>query len=248
MKFENKVVIITGGTRGIGLATAKAFLKEGAKVVVCGSRKESVDNALNELNNEFPSSTIRGISPLLSSLDSVKNEFKKVYDEFKRIDVLINNAGVSDDHHVENYTEELANKIIDINIKGVLFGSLAVIPYMKEAKSGVILNTSSMVSRDGTTGGVMYPTSKFAVNGMTLSLARELAKYNIRVNAVAPGITYTDMMRAVPKEYIEPLTSSIPLKRLGQVEDIANAFIFLASEEASYISGQVLHVDGLART
>ncbi|MBP1547039.1 MAG: SDR family oxidoreductase, partial [Oscillospiraceae bacterium] len=119
---------------------------------------------------------------------------------------------------------------------------------MVKAGSGVILNTSSMVSISGQPSGVAYPTSKFAVNGFTLSLARELGPMGIRVNAVAPGITETDMMKAVPKEVIEPMIARIPLRRLGQPEDIANAFVFLASDEASYISGVVLNVDGLMRS
>ena len=119
---------------------------------------------------------------------------------------------------------------------------------MIAANSGVIINTSSMVSRDAMPSGIAYPTSKFAVNGFTLALARELAGKNIRVNAVAPGVTYTDMMRAVPEEYIKPMIAGIPLHRLGQPEDIAHAIVFLASDKASYISGQVLHVDGLARS
>lgn len=246
-KFLNKVVVITGGTRGIGYETARAFLKEGATVVVLGSKKESVDKALQSLKEEFKEAKLGGYYPNLASLESVKADFKKIHDEFGAIDVLINNAGVSDDHHFGDYTEELANKIIDINIKGVLYSTLAAYPYMKEAHKGVVINTSSVVSKEGTTGGVMYPTSKFAVNGITISLARELAKDGIRVNAVAPGVTYTDMMKAVPDEYIKPLVASIPLARLGQPEDIANAFLFLASDEASYISGEILHVDGLVR-
>ena len=138
--------------------------------------------------------------------------------------------------------------MIDLNVKGVYNCARAVVDGMIAKGSGVILNTSSVVSRYGQPGGVSYPTSKFAVNGFTLSLARELGPKGIRVNAVAPGITYTDMMRAVPKEVIDPLVAQIPLRRLGQPEDIANAFVFLASEKASYITGQVLYVDGLART
>ena len=122
-----------------------------------------------------------------------------------------------------------------------------ILPYLKETK-GVILNTSSMVSIYGQPSGVMYPTSKFAVNGMTKSLARELAPFGIRVNAVAPGIIETDMVRRLPKEMIEPLIQTIPLGRIGKPEDIANAFVFLASDMASYITGVVLSVDGLART
>lgn len=248
MLLENKVTIITGGTRGIGLATAKEFLKEGAIVIVCGSRDETVKTALEELTKEFPNSTIRGIAPNLTSFADVEEKFTSVLNEFGRLDILINNAGISDKEPFTSYTEEHFMKVIDINLKGVFNCSKVASKYMIEQKSGVILNTSSMVSRDAMPSGIAYPTSKFAVNGFTLALARELAQFGIRVNAVAPGVTYTDMMRAVPEQYIKPIIAGIPLKRLGEAEDIANAFVFLASDKASYISGQILHVDGLARS
>jgi 3-oxoacyl-[acyl-carrier protein] reductase/7-alpha-hydroxysteroid dehydrogenase len=136
---------------------------------------------------------------------------------------------------------------MDLNVKGVFNATRAAVEIMEKRGEGVILNTSSMVSLTGQPSGLAYPTSKFAVNGMTVSLARELGPKGIRVNAVAPGIIETDMMKAVPKEVIEPMIQRIPLKRLGQPEDIANAFVFLASEEASYITGVILSVDGMAR-
>ena len=136
---------------------------------------------------------------------------------------------------------------MNLNVNAMFNVSKAVIPYMKEVRNGVILNTSSMVSKYGQPAGIGYPTSKFAVNGFTISLARELAPFNIRVNAVAPGITKTDMVASLPKETIEPLIKTIPLARIGKPRDIANAFLFLGSDMASYISGVVLSVDGLAR-
>jgi hypothetical protein len=160
----------------------------------------------------------------------------------------IQNAGVSESTPFTDYTEEAFDRVMDLNVKGVMIASKVATEYMVEQKSGVILNTSSMVSIYGQPAGVAYPTSKFAVNGMTLSLARELGPMGIRVNAIAPGITETDMMKAVPKEVIAPMVAQIPLRRLGQPEDIANAFVFLASDEASYITGVVLRVDGLARS
>ena len=154
---------------------------------------------------------------------------------------------MSDSAPFTNYTEDLFEKVMDLNVKGVFHASRAVVDYMVEQGSGVILSTSSMVSISGPAAGVAYPTSKFAVNGFTISLARELGPKGIRVNAVAPGITETDMMKAVPKEVIDPLIAQIPLRRLGQPEDIANAFTFLASDEASYITGVILSVDGMSR-
>ena len=146
------------------------------------------------------------------------------------------------------YTEEAFDKVMDLNVKGVFNATKAAAECMIRKGAGVILSTSSMVSIYGQASGLAYPASKFAVNGLTLSLARELGPKGIRVNAVAPGITETDMMKAVPKEVIDPLIKQIPLRRLGQPEDIANAFVFLASEEASYITGVVLSVDGMARS
>ena len=137
---------------------------------------------------------------------------------------------------------------MDLNVDAIFNMTKAVVPYMKKQNNGVILNTSSMVSIYGQPSGVMYPTSKFAVNGMTKSLAREVAKFGIRVNAVAPGITNTDMVKNLPENVIEPLIKSIPLGRIGEPEDIANAFLFLASPLASYITGVILSVDGLARS
>ena len=167
---------------------------------------------------------------------------------FGKIDILVNNAGMSESTPLSAYTEELYDKVIDLNVKGVFTCSKVAADYMEKQHSGVIINASSIVSITGQPAGFAYPASKFAVNGMTLSMARELGPKGIRVNAVAPGITETDMMKAVPKEVIEPLIRTIPLRRIGQPEDVANAFAFLASDEASYITGVVLNVDGLART
>ena len=247
MLLENKVAIVTGGSRGIGYATVEAFLKEGAKVVLCASRQETADKAVSQLKEAYPEAEVEGIFPNLSDCEAVKAAFDGVAEKYGKIDILVNNAGVSESTPFAEYTAETFEKVMDLNIKGVYNCSKAASEHMIAAGSGVILNTSSMVSQYGQPAGIAYPTSKFAVNGFTLSLARELGPKGIRVNAVAPGITYTDMMRSVPKEVIDPMIAQIPLRRMGQPEDIANAFVFLASDRASYISGEVLHVDGLAR-
>lgn len=248
MNFEQKVVIVTGGSRGIGLATVEAFLKKGATVVLTASRQENADKAVAGLKERYPEATIGGISPDLCSLASVEKAFRGVAEQYGRIDVLVNNAGVSERTPFEEYTEETFEKVMDLNVKGVFNCTRAVVPYMVQQGGGAVVSTSSMVSIYGQPSGMAYPTSKFAVNGLTLSLARELGPKGIRVNAVAPGITETDMMKAVPKSIIDPMIAQIPLRRLGQPEDIANAICFLASEEAGYISGVVLQVDGLARS
>ena len=248
MRLQNKVAVITGGSRGIGYATAEAFLREGATVIITASSRANADKAVAELKEKFPGAVVAGISPDLSSLEDVRNMFKTVSGVYGCIDILVNNAGVSESTPFMSYTEETFNKVMDLNVKGVFNATRAAAECMVPRGTGVILNTSSMVSISGQPSGFAYPASKFAVNGLTVSLARELGPKGIRVNAVAPGIIETDMMKAVPKEVIEPMIARIPLKRLGRPEDIANAFVFLASDEASYITGVVLSVDGMART
>ena len=248
MRLKNKVSIITGGSRGIGYATADAFLREGATVIVAGSNPESAAKAVARLKEKYPDGVVDGISPNLADMASVRKAFREVRDKYGCVDILVNNAGVSESTPFTEYTEEAFDKVMDLNVKGVFNATRIASECMVNKGSGVILNTSSMVSIYGQPSGFAYPASKFAVNGLTVSLARELGPKGIRVNAVAPGITETDMMKAVPREVIEPLIAQIPLRRLGQPEDIANAFVFLASDEASYITGVVLSVDGMART
>jgi len=248
MRLQNKVAIITGGSRGIGYATADKFLSEGATVILTASSPESAEKAVAKLKEKHPNATVAGISPDLSSLESVRTAFREATAKYGCVDILVNNAGVSERTPFTEYTEEAFDKVMDLNVKGVFNATRAASECMVAKGSGVILSTSSMVSIYGQASGIAYPASKFAVNGLTVSLARELGPKGIRVNAVAPGITETDMMKAVPKEVIDPLISQIPLRRLGQPEDIANAFVFLASDEASYITGVVLSVDGMARS
>ena len=184
-----------------------------------------------------------GFYPNLNDPNEIKEAFAKIKEIYGKIDILVNNAGVSDRNKLEEYTYDDFKKVIDINLNAVFNCSKEVLSYLKE-NGGVILNTSSVVSLYGQPSGCAYPASKSALNGLTKSLARELGKYNIRVNAVAPGIIKTDMVENLPKEMIEPLINNIPLKRIGTKEDVANAFLFLASDMASYISGAILSVDG----
>ena len=248
MRLKDKVAVITGGSRGIGYATADAFLREGATVIIAASSQASADKAVASLREKHPNAAVAGIWPNLSKLDDVRNIFKLVTGRYGCIDILVNNAGVSESTPFMEYTEEIFDKVMDLNVKGVFNATRAASECMIARGKGVILSTSSMVSISGQPSGFAYPASKFAVNGLTVSLARELGPKGIRVNAVAPGITETDMMKAVPKEVIDPMIQRIPLRRLGQPEDIANAFVFLASDEASYITGVVLSVDGMARS
>ena len=248
MRLRNQVAIITGGSRGIGYATAQAFLREGATVVIAASSKASADKAVASLKEEFPGGRIGGISPDLGNLEEVRSIFRTVTATYGCLDILVNNAGVSESTPFMDYTQEAFDKVMELNVRGVFNATRAAAECMVPRGKGVVLSTSSMVSITGQPSGIAYPASKFAVNGLTVSLARELGPKGIRVNAVAPGITATDMMKAVPKEVIDPMIARIPLRRLGKPEDIANAFVFLASDEASYITGVVLSVDGMART
>ena len=246
--LEGKVAVVTGGTRGIGFATVEKFLENGAKVFLLGSKKESVDKAINQLKDINENYEVDGDCPNLSDLASVKTTFSHIVEKYGKIDILVNNAGMSAMDKIYEYKEEDFKKIMDLNVNAVFNCSRAVVDYMKKNGGGVILNTSSMVSIYGQPSGCGYPASKFAVNGLTKSLARELGKDNIRVNAVAPGVTLTDMMKNVPDNVIEPIIKEIPLGRIGTPEDIANAFLFLASDMASYITGVILSVDGAARS
>lgn len=248
MRLKDKVAIITGGSRGIGFATAKAFLKEGAKVIITASREKTAKEAEENLKALYPEGVVEGIYPELGCFECVKSAFADIAERYGSIDILVNNAGMSESTSFDDYTDETFDKVMDLNVKGMFNSSKGAAEWMVKQGSGVILSTSSMVSIYGQPSGIAYPTSKFAVNGFTVSLARELGPKGIRVNAVAPGITETDMMKAVPKEVIDPMIAQIPLRRLGQPEDIANAFVFLASDEASYITGVILSVDGMART
>lgn len=246
--LKGKIAVVTGGTRGIGFAVVKKFLENGASVILWGSRQETVDKAVAALQAENPDWNVSGMAPDLGSMTDVGMAMKQVKDLFGRVDILVNNAGISARDSFYDYKEEAFEKIMDLNLNAVFRCARAAAPLMKEQGGGVIINTSSMVSIYGQAAGVGYPASKFAVNGLTKSLARELGRDHIRVNAVAPGVIRTDMVAALPKELIEPLVRTIPLGRVGEPEDIANAFLFLASDLASYVTGEILSVDGAAMT
>ena len=223
--LQGKTAIVTGGTRGIGLAVVRVFLQNGARVALFGSRQETADRAVAALKSEEPGWDVIGLAPDLTDFASVQAAVEAVRARFGGVDILVNNAGISAREPLADYK-----------------------PIMRAAGHGCIVNTSSMVSLYGQPSGVGYPASKFAVNGLTKSLARELGPAGIRVNAVAPGVTRTDMVAALPEELVARISAPIPLRRIGEPEEVANVFLFLASDLASYVTGAVVSVDGAAQT
>ncbi len=247
MLLEGKVAIVTGGTRGVGFEVVRKYLANGAKVTLFGSRQETVDKALAKLREENPDWTVDGMFPRLTDAAEVEKAILAVKEKYGRVDILVNNAGISQSTPLYQYTPEEFDKAIDLNVRAVFYAILPAAKIMKEQGGGCIINTSSMVSITGQPAGVGYPASKFAVNGMTISLARELGKDQIRVNAVAPGVTKTDMVAALPQQTVDAISAKIPMGRPGEPQEVADAFLYLASDMASYVTGEILSVDGACK-
>lgn len=245
--LQGKLAIVTGGTRGIGYAIVKKYLENGATVVLCGSRDATAAKAVQQLKAENPLWPVEGIWPDLTKPAEIQAAFENIKTRYGKIDILVNNAGISARDSIFDYHPDDFSNILNLNVNAVFYASQAAARLMRDQGGGVILNTSSMVSLYGQPAGAGYPASKFAVNGLTKSLARELGPYGIRVNAVAPGVTRTDMVAALPEEMVRRITAPIPLGRMGEPEEVANAFLFLASDLASYITGAILSVDGAAQ-
>ncbi len=248
MKMKDKVVMVTGGARGIGRATVLKFVKEGAKVSWCDLNEEASQELLKEIGEEHCFSTVN-----VGKAPSVREWAKEVFDRYGRIDVLVNNAGITRDNFlvkvkngelVKEMPEQDFSDVIDINLKGVFHCTQAVAPYMVRQKKGVILSASSIVSSYGNLGQTNYAAAKAGVVGMTKVWAREFGRHNIRVNTVSPGFIETDMVKAVPAKVIEQMCAQTPLQRLGQPEEIANIYCWLASDEASFITGTNIAADG----
>jgi 3-oxoacyl-[acyl-carrier protein] reductase len=248
MRLKDRVALITGGAAGIGRATAERFAEEGASVVICDVSEEAGRAAVKALGSEASFYTVN-----VADRGAVQAWVDDVAAKFGRIDVLVNNAGVlrdatlvkvQDGQLVRQMAEAEFDLVISVNLKGVFNCAQAVAPHMIRQKSGVILNATSIVGEDGNFGQTNYVASKAGVIGMTKVWARELGRFGIRVNAVAPGFTATEMVRAMPPKVLEGMQARTPLGRMGEPRDIANAYLFLASDEASFITGVTLRVDG----
>ena len=241
MRLENKVVIITGAGSGIGRETALLFAKEGAKVVVADVNEKGGEETVAQIKKNGEGFFVKlDVTNREQSVQMAKTTLEK----YGRIDVLINNAGIVQDAFVSKMTEQQWDKVIDINLKGVFNCIQSVVETMMKQGSGVIINTSSIVGLNGNVGQVNYSATKAGLIGMTKTLAKELGKKGIRVNAVAPGFIATPMTAGVPDKILEMMKEKTPLKRLGEPKDIANAYLYLASDEANFVNGAVLSVDG----
>jgi 3-oxoacyl-[acyl-carrier protein] reductase len=251
MRLENKVSIITGGANGIGRAVVELFAEQGAKVAIWDVDDEAGIQLQGDLGSQGKDTIYQHVD--VSNSQAVNEAASAVIDQWSRIDILVNNAGVlrdgqlvkfKDGEVVNQMTDEMFDFVININLKGVFNCTRAVIPSMMAQKSGVILSASSIVGLDGNFGQTNYVATKAGVVGMTKVWARELGRYGIRANAIAPGFIATEILNSMPQKIIDGMISRTPLGRMGLPEDIANAYLFLASEEASFISGTTLRVDG----
>ena len=241
-RLLGKVSLITGAAQGIGLATAKKFAQEGAKVVVCDIHAEAVNAAVAQC--QALGAQVEGHTMDVTQRDQVDAVVAAVLARHGRIDVLVNNAGITQDARLQNMTQAQFDRVIDVNLRGVFHCAQAVANTMVAQGSGVILNASSVVGIYGNFGQTNYAASKFGVIGFTKTWSRELGPKGVRVNAVAPGFIATPILNTIPEKVIAEMAQRVPLRRLGQPEEIANVYAFLASDEASYINGEVIEVSG----
>jgi len=240
-RLEGKVAIVTGGAQGIGFATVRKFLDEGAAVALCDVRKEGIDRAVEALSAHGP---VSGHIVDVTRRDQVDAMVANVKEKRGRIDVLVNNAGITLDARLQKMTEDQFDKVVAVNLKGTYNCAQAVADTMVAQGSGVILNASSVVGIYGNFGQTNYAATKFGVIGFVKTWARELGPKGVRCNAVAPGFVATTILSTIPHKVLEQMTERVPLRRLGTPDDIANVYAFLASDEASYINGAVIEVAG----
>lgn len=242
MRLDGKVAVITGATRGIGKCIAQKFLSNGARVLITGlSNQERLEKTLEELRLL---GDVQGLIGDVSDLEFNKILYKTVFDKFRRLDILVNNSGILEDSLLGMVTPEMVNRVFQVNVYGVIYNMQLASRLMQRNRNGSIINLSSIIGTNGNEGQVVYGASKAAVIGATKSAAKELAPFNIRVNAVAPGFINTDMIKGLSEDKFNERLTSIKMKRIGEPEDIANLAGFLASDASAYVTGQIIGVDG----
>ncbi len=244
MRFKDKVAIITGAARGIGRSIAEKLASEGAKVVIADLVSEEEGNRVaSEISQKYSTEAIY-VRTNVTVASEVENLFKQAHEKFGRIDILVNNAGITRDTLIMRMKEEDWDAVINVNLKGVFLCTKEAVKYMMKARYGRIVNISSVVGLIGNAGQANYSASKAGVIGLTKSVAKEVAARGITVNAVAPGFIKTAMTEKLPEEVKKSYVNATPVKRMGEPEDVASAVAFLASDEASFITGEVIRVDG----
>ncbi|HRI35192.1 MAG: beta-ketoacyl-ACP reductase [Saprospiraceae bacterium] len=241
-KLLNKIAVITGGASGIGKATVKTFLDQGAKVAIWDISYDRAMQLKTELNR--PDEDIKVYKVNAGDFQAVSEAALKTKQDFGRIDILVNNAGITKDSSLLKMTPEQWQQVIDINLTGVFNCTRAIAPFMVEQLSGRILNASSVVGKNGNFGQTNYAASKAGVIAMTQTWAKELGRKGITVNAVAPGFIATEMVQAMPPEVVANMKSKVPSQRLGLPEEIGALYAFLASDDAAYINGATISIDG----
>ncbi|MDA8243552.1 MAG: beta-ketoacyl-ACP reductase [Elusimicrobia bacterium] len=245
MKMNKKTAVITGAARGLGYAGAERFLKSGQwKVALFDVNEELLTQAAKKLGDAYGHENVRWYKVDVTNQASVEASVKQVIADLGGVDTLVNNAGITRDAMLHKMAENDWDVVINVNLKGAFLCTKAVAPHMKERKTGTIINTSSVVGVYGNMGQSNYAASKFGIIGLTKTWAKEMGRDGIRVNAVAPGYTMTEMLGTVPEKILTAISEKTPLKRLGRPEDIANAYYFLANEESAFVTGQVISVDG----
>jgi 3-oxoacyl-[acyl-carrier protein] reductase len=242
IRLKNKVCIVTGGAQGIGLATALKFAREGARLAIWDVKQQGIDDAVRQCREA--GGEAEGYVVDVTQRPMVDAATALVKERFGRIDVLVNNAGITQDARLQKMTVEQFDRVIDVNLRGVFHGSQAVADTMVAQGAGVILNASSVVGLYGNFGQTNYAATKFGVLGFTKTWSRELGPKGIRVNAVAPGFIMTNILDTIPEKVLDDMKHRVPLHRLGTPEEIANVYCFLASDEASYVNGAVIEVSG----
>ncbi|WP_394750436.1 SDR family NAD(P)-dependent oxidoreductase [Spongiimicrobium salis] len=241
MRLKDKVAIVTGGARGIGKAISELFAKEGAIVVIWDVLEEGEQTA-KTINSKGGKAVFHRIS--VTDKQIVANTVKEIYQEYGKIDILINNAGITRDKTLQKMSEMEWDAVVDVNLKGVFLCTQAVVPYMKEAGYGRIVSAASNVGLRGNFGQTNYAATKAGVIAMSKTWTVELGKYGITANAIAPGFTLTEMVEKIPAEHMEAIKKQIPLKKAAQPLDIAYGYLYLASDEAQFVSGICLTIDG----